>query len=83
MSPGQTKPLAKVGKGNGFFPAGCFQLSRFPCLTPVRSPGASGFAHPVEVLQETKQQHLALGLSEEGGAGNPALGCLSVVVTPE
>lgn len=83
MSPGRTKPLATVEKRNGFFPAGCSQLSRFPCLTPVCSPGGSGFAHLMEVLQETKQEDLALGLSEEAGAGNPALGCVSIVVTPE
>lgn len=83
MSPSRTKPLAKVEKGNGFFPAGCFRLSRFPCLTPVCSPCASSFAHPVEVLQEAKQEDLALGLSREGGVGKPALGCLSIAVTPE
>lgn len=83
MSPRQTKLLAKVEKGNSFFPTGCFWLSRFPCLTPVCSPSASSFAHPVEVLQEAKQKDVALGLSGEGDVGKPALGRLSVAVTPE
>lgn len=37
----------------------------------------------MELLQEAKQEDLALGLSREGGIGKLALVCLSIAVTPE
>lgn len=68
-------------RGDGFFPAGCFRLSRFSSPIPICSLGTSSFAHPVELLQEAKQEDLALGLSREGGVEKLALVCLSIAVT--